>query len=192
MQHNYTIFLQKNQIIAKKLLIKKNKHFIINKKEKRKRNQMNLTEKNTEYFMKQAIKEANKAYQKLEVPVGAIIVKDGEIIARAHNQKETKTDTTKHAEIIAIQKASKKLNAWRLEDCEMYVTLEPCSMCAGAILQARIAKVYYGAKSYQDGSIESAIKLYETKGFNHYPIAQYCDKLPECSKIISNYFKSKR
>ena len=86
--------------------------------------------------MKEALKEAKKAYKKLEVPVGAIIVKDGEIIARAHNQKETKFDTTKHAEILAIQKASKKLNSWRLIDCDMYVTLEPCSMCAGAIINS--------------------------------------------------------
>ena len=97
-----------------------------------------------EIFMKEALKEAKKAYDKLEIPVGAIIVKDGKIIARAHNQKETKCDTTNHAEILAIQKASKKLNSWRLIDCEMYVTLEPCSMCAGAIINSRIKKVYIG------------------------------------------------
>ena len=95
-----------------------------------------------EKFMKEALKEAKKAYKKLEIPVGAVIVKDGKIIARGHNLKETKEDTTKHAEIIAIQKASKKLSAWRLIDCEMYVTLEPCAMCAGAIINSRIKKVY--------------------------------------------------
>ena len=94
-----------------------------------------------EYYMEQALKEAEKAYKKLEVPVGAVIVKDGKIIAKGHNQKETKTDTTKHAEIIAIQKASKKLKSWRLTDCEMYVTLEPCTMCAGAIINSRIKKI---------------------------------------------------
>ena len=99
-----------------------------------------------EKFMKEALKEARKAYSKLEVPVGAVIVKNGEIIARAHNLKETKTDTTKHAEILAIQKASKKLKSWRLLDCEMYVTLEPCSMCAGAIINSRIKKLYIGAQ----------------------------------------------
>ena len=88
--------------------------------------------------MKEALKEAVKAYNKGEIPVGAVIVKDDKIIARAHNQKEEKKDTTKHAEILAIQKASKKLEAWRLQDCEMYVTLEPCSMCAGALIQARV------------------------------------------------------
>ena len=97
-----------------------------------------MTEK--EKFMKEALKEAKKAYEKEEIPVGAVIVKDNKIIARAYNQKEEKRDTTKHAEIIAIQKASKKIDAWRLQDCEMYVTLEPCSMCAGAIIQARKKK----------------------------------------------------
>ena len=91
-------------------------------------------------FMKEALKEAKKAERILEVPVGAVIVKDNKIIARAYNQKETKCDTTKHAEMIAIQKASKRLKSWRLTDCEMYVTLEPCSMCAGALIQSRIKK----------------------------------------------------
>ena len=84
--------------------------------------------------MKLALAEAKKAFDKEEVPVGAVIVQDGKVIAKAHNLKETKTDTTKHAEILAIQKASKKLKKWRLTDCEMYVTLEPCSMCAGALI----------------------------------------------------------
>ena len=95
---------------------------------------------NEEIFMREALKEAKKAYGKLEIPVGAIIVKDGKIISRGYNQKEGKKDSTRHAEIIAIQKACKKLNSWRLLDCEMYVTLEPCSMCAGAIIQSRINK----------------------------------------------------
>ena len=91
-----------------------------------------------EKYMKLALKEAKKAYDKKEIPVGAVIVKDDKVIARAHNLKEIKNDTTKHAEILAIQKASKKLGCWRLEDCEMYVTLEPCCMCAGALIQSRI------------------------------------------------------
>ncbi len=93
--------------------------------------------------MKEALKEAKKAYDKLEVPVGAVIVKDGKIIARAHNIKEAKNDTTKHAEILAIQKASKKLQNWRLNNCEMYVTLEPCSMCAGALIRLKNKKSIY-------------------------------------------------
>ena len=93
--------------------------------------------------MKEALKEAQKALEKEEVPVGAVIVKDGKIIARAHNTKETQKDATCHAEILAIKKACKKLGAWRLLDCEMYVTLEPCSMCAGALINSIIIKIYF-------------------------------------------------
>jgi tRNA(adenine34) deaminase len=144
------------------------------------------------YFINQAYKEALKALYIDEVPVGAIIVKDNKIIARAHNLKESLNLSTAHAEIIAINKASKKLKTWHLDDCIMYVTLEPCVMCAGAIIQSRIKKVVYGAKSYQDGAIESALKLYDTKGFNHYPETMYYDKNENCSKIITDYFKTKR
>ena len=143
-------------------------------------------------FMKEAYKEALKALKKDEVPVGAIIVKDNKIIDRAHNQKESKNLALNHPELLAIKKASKKLNSWHLDDCIMYVTLEPCSMCAGALIQARINTVIYGAKSYQDGAIESAFKLYEIKGFNHYPKTLFLSEMEECSKIISNYFKTKR
>ena len=94
--------------------------------------------------MREALKEAKKALEIEEVPVGAIIVKDGKIIARAHNTKETKKDATCHAEILAIKKACKKLESWRLLDCDMYVTLEPCSMCAGALINARIKRLYIG------------------------------------------------
>ena len=145
-----------------------------------------------QYYMEKALVQANKALKEDEVPVGAIIVKDGKIISKAYNKKEQLQSPTAHAEIIAINKACKKLKTWHLDDCVLYVTLEPCVMCAGAIIQARIKKVVYGAKSYQDGAIESALKLYETKGFNHYPITCFLDNLEDCSKIISNYFKSKR
>ena len=97
-----------------------------------------------EKYMKIALEEAKKAYNKDEIPVGAVIIKNGEVVAKAYNLKETKQDTTNHAEILAIKKASKKLGTWRLTDCEMYVTLEPCSMCAGALIQSRIKKVYIG------------------------------------------------
>ena len=151
-------------------------------------NNMSIDEK----YMLLALKEAEIAKSKNEVPVGAIIVKDDKVIAKAYNKKEQKNQPIAHAEILAIQKACKKLNTWHLDDCVMYVTLEPCVMCAGALIQARIKKVIYGAKSYQDGAIESALKLYEIKGFNHYPETMYFDKLEECSKIITNYFKTKR
>ena len=106
--------------------------------------------------------------------------------------KESLNLPTAHAEILAINKACKKLKTWHLDDCVMYVTLEPCVMCAGAIIQSRIKKVVYGAKSFQDGAIESALNLYEIKGFNHYPETFFYNKLDDCSKIISNYFKTKR
>ena len=96
-----------------------------------------------EYFMQEALKEANKAYLKDEVPVGCVIVKDNKVIARGHNLRETTFDPTAHAEIVAIRKATKKLKSWRLEDCDIYVTIEPCSMCAGTILWSRIKTIYY-------------------------------------------------
>ena len=145
-----------------------------------------------EYFMKQALKEAEKAYKKLEVPVGAVIVKDGKIIARGHNQKETKTDTTKHAEIIAIQKASKKLKAWRLLDCEMYVTLEPCAMCAGAIINSRIKKVYIGTKDNKTGAVGSVLNLFEDFTFNHKVESEIGLMQEECEKILKQFFKELR
>ena len=120
-----------------------------------------------EKFMNEALKEAKKAYKKLEVPVGCVIVRDGKIIARGHNLKETKKDTTKHAEIIAIQKASKKLEAWRLLDCDMYVTLEPCSMCAGAIINSRIRNLYVGTMDKKTGAAGSVLNLFQDFTFNH-------------------------
>ena len=145
-----------------------------------------------EYFMKQALKEAEKAYKKLEVPVGAVIVKDGKIIARGYNQKETKKDTTKHAEIIAIQKASKKLGSWRLIDCEMYVTLEPCSMCAGAIINSRIKKIYIGTKDEKTGAVGSVLNLLEGYKFNHKVEIESGIMQKECEKILKDFFKELR
>jgi len=145
-----------------------------------------------EKFMKVALKEAKKAYEKLEVPVGAVIVKDGKIIARAHNLKETKFDTTKHAEILAIQKASKKLNSWRLIDCEMYVTLEPCSMCAGALINSRIKKVYIGASDKKTGAVGSVFNLLEDYTFNHKVEYEKGVLQDECESILKEFFKKLR
>ena len=150
----------------------------------------NMEEKN--YYMNQALKEAEKAYQKLEVPVGAVIVKDGKIIARAHNQKETKMDTTKHAEILAIQKASKKLKSWRLIDCEMYVTLEPCTMCAGAIIHSRIKKVYIGAMDEKTGAVGSVLNLFEDYKFNHKPEVEKGILKEDCESLLKQFFKELR
>lgn len=149
-----------------------------------------MTEK--EKFMKEALKEAKKAYEKEEIPVGAVIVKDNKIIARAYNQKEEKRDTTKHAEIIAIQKASKKIDAWRLQDCEMYVTLEPCSMCTGAIIQARIKKIYIGTMDEKTGACGSVLNLLEDYKFNHKVEIEKDILKPECEEIIKQFFKKLR
>ena len=143
-------------------------------------------------FMKEALKEAQKAYDKLEVPVGAIIVKDGKVIARAHNLKETKFDTTKHAEILAIQKASKKLKSWRLIDCEMYITLEPCSMCAGAIINSRIKKIYIGALDEKTGACGSVLNLLEDYTFNHKVEVEKGVMKEECEGILKKFFKELR
>lgn len=145
-----------------------------------------------EKFMKAALKEAKKAYDKLEVPVGAVIVKDRKVIARAHNLKETKNDTTKHAEILAIQKASKKLNSWRLIDCEMYVTLEPCSMCAGALINSRIKKVYIGASDPKTGAVGSVFNLLEDYTFNHKVEYEKGVLQDECESILKEFFKELR
>lgn len=142
--------------------------------------------------MKEALKEAKKAYDKLEVPVGCVIVKDGRIIARAHNLKETKLDTTKHAEILAIQKASKKLNSWRLIDCEMYVTLEPCTMCAGAIINSRIKKIYIGTMDEKTGAVGSKLNVLQDYTFNHKVEVQTGVLQQECEKILKEFFKKLR
>ena len=142
--------------------------------------------------MKKALLQAKKAYNKMEVPVGAVIVKDGKVIASAYNQKETKLDTTKHAEISAIQKASKKLNSWRLNDCEMYVTLEPCPMCAGAIIQSRIKKVYYGTPDEKTGAVGSKLNLFKDFKFNHNVEFENSILEKECKEMLQNFFKELR
>lgn len=143
-------------------------------------------------FMKEALKEAKKSYQKDEIPVGAVIVKAGKIIARGHNIKETKTDPTKHAEIIAIQKASKKLQTWRLSGCTMYVTLEPCSMCAGSLIQARIDKVVIGTMDEKTGACGSVLNLLSDYKFNHTVQVETGIMQEECKTILQQFFKELR
>ena len=143
-------------------------------------------------YMKEALKEAKKAELIDEVPIGCVIVKDDKIIARGHNQRETNQSPIGHAEIIAINKASKKLKSWRLEGCDIYVTLEPCIMCSGAIIQSRISKVYYGASDPKGGALGSSINVLEAKNINHHPEVISGVMQEECSKIITNYFKQKR
>ena len=143
-------------------------------------------------FMKEALKEAKKAYDKDEVPVGAVIVKDGKIISRAYNVKENKKDTTCHAEILAIKKASKKLDSWRLEGCSMYVTLEPCPMCAGAIIQSRLDKVIIGTMDYKTGACGSVLNLLKDYKFNHNVEIENGIMQEECEKILQVFFKDLR
>lgn len=137
-------------------------------------------------FMKEALKEAKKAYGKLEIPVGAVIVKDGKIIARAHNLKETKNTALAHAEILAIQKANKKLNNWRLLDCDIYITLEPCVMCLGAITSSRIKNMYIGTPDPKSNeNIEEKIIKYKEKyGIN----AKIGIMQEECEYILKDFF----
>lgn len=144
---------------------------------------------NKEYFMKKALLEAKKAFDEEEVPIGAVIVKDNKIIARAHNLKELKKDTTKHAELLAIQKASKKIGAWRLSECELYTTLEPCPMCAGAIINARIKKVYIGANDEKAGAAGSVLNLFEDYKFNHNVEVEKGILEDECKDILKKFFK---
>ena len=149
---------------------------------------MNIDEK----YMSIALKEAQKAALFDEVPVGAVIVLDDKIIAKAYNKREHSNDPTSHAEINAIRKACKKLNSWRLEDATIYVTLEPCSMCAGTLLQCRIGRIVYGANDPKGGAIVSSLELFNAKNINHHPQITGGVLKEQCSNIISSYFKSKR
>lgn len=157
-----------------------------------KQDSIKLMNENNIKFMKQALKEAEKSYKKEEIPVGAVIVKDGKIIARGHNLKETKTDTTNHAEIIAIRKASKKLKTWRLTGCTMYVTLEPCTMCAGALIQARVDKVVIGTMDAKTGACGSVLNVLKDYKFNHIVETEYGVMEQECSNILKQFFKELR
>ena len=145
-----------------------------------------------ELFMKEALKEAKKAYLEDEVPVGCVIVKDNKIIARGNNKKEKNNNAILHAEIVTLNKAQKKLNDWHLNDCTLYVTLEPCLMCTGAIIQTRIKRVVYGCNDPKGGAVDSILNIKEIKGINHYfeSISKILEK--DCSMILKNYFKSKR
>lgn len=142
-------------------------------------------------FMKFAKEEAILAMNKGEIPVGAVIVKDGVIIGRGHNLKETLNDSTSHAEILAIKEASKYTGSWRLNGAELYVTLEPCPMCAGAIIQSRISKVYIGTFNKDMGACGSVINLLESRELNSFVNVKWLyDK--ECSDILTEFFINRR
>lgn len=144
-----------------------------------------------EKYMKLAIKEATKARSKEEVPIGAIIVKNGEVISRGYNLRESKQNSLKHAEIVAIDKACKRLANFRLEDCELYVTVEPCLMCAGAIVQSRIKKVYFGTRDEKYGAVTSVTKAFEIKSNHKVEFEEGICK-EECEKLMKDFFKEIR
>lgn len=148
--------------------------------------------KNIEFYMSLALKEAQKALLIDEVPIGCVIVKDDKVISRGFNHREKKNLVSSHAEMEAISKANKKLKSWRLEGCDIYVTLEPCLMCAGALIQSRIRNIYFGAKDYKGGAFGSSINVLETKNINHHPNVIGGILEEECSSLISTYFKAKR
>lgn len=143
-------------------------------------------------YMRIALKEAEKAYRVDEVPIGAIVVKDGKVISKAHNLREQKQSATAHAEVLAIEKACKKLGSWRLDGCVLYVTLEPCTMCIGASILARVDGIVYGAKDPKGGSLGSLYDVSLIKGFNHYPwiVSGVCEE--ESSSLLKEFFRNKR
>lgn len=145
-----------------------------------------------EYFMTLAIQEAQKAQQIGEVPIGAIITKNDEVIARAHNLRETLQQPTAHAEHLAIERAAKVVGSWRLEECTLYVTLEPCVMCAGTIVMSRIPRVVYGADDPKGGCSGSLMNLLQNNDFNHRAIVDKGVLQESCSQLLTNFFKQLR
>lgn len=151
-----------------------------------------LTEEEDLFFMREAIKEAELAASEGEVPIGAVIVRGGKIIARGHNRKESDRDPTAHAEIIAIRRAAPLYPSWRIEDAVLYVTMEPCPMCAGAILAARINRVVYGTPDYKAGAVRTLYSLLEDDRLNH-----RCEVIAgvletECRELLRDFFRSQR
>lgn len=142
-------------------------------------------------FMDQALLQAQKAYKKGEVPIGAVVVKNNKVIAKAYNNRERSQIATNHAEVIAINKACKKLKSWRLDGCDLYVTLKPCPMCAGAIVNARINNVYYGAESTNDDENLCETILQNTIRLNHKTNLIYL-KNQDCENILKTFFLNKR
>lgn len=145
-----------------------------------------------EKYMDLAIKEAKKSYQINEVPIGCVIVKDDKVIARGHNRRNTDKNVLAHAEIAAIKKACKKTGDWRLEGCTMYVTLEPCQMCAGAIVQARMDKVVIGAMNKKAGCGGSVLNILQMNQFNHQCQVERGIRGQECSAMMSSFFEELR
>lgn len=151
---------------------------------------MELQEK--EFFMREALKKAQKAYDQEEVPIGAVVVLNGEIIGRGHNLREKEQDATLHAEIKAIRQANQHLGSWRLEDCELFVTLEPCPMCSGAMILARMKKVVFGAFDPKAGTAGTFMNLLQDSRFNHQVEVEQGVLEEECQEILRSFFKGLR
>jgi len=147
---------------------------------------------NQEKYLREALKEAEKAYKKNEVPVGAVIVQDKKIIARAYNQTIKLNDPTAHAEILALRKAARKVGNYRLNDCQMYVTVEPCPMCAGALIWARAKELIYGASDPKSGACGSVINLFSEKKFNHHVKVTFGILEEDCRNLIQKFFRRRR
>lgn len=150
-----------------------------------------MFENNHEFYMNEALIEAKKAYLKNEVPVGAVVVYKGKIIARAHNNREETQLIYGHAEFLALNIAAEKLGSWRLEDCIVYVTMEPCPMCAGAMIQARIKQVYYGAYDLKNGVASSIINMFDLP-FNHHVVVKPLIGNRESEHLLKKFFKELR
>ncbi|MSS64957.1 nucleoside deaminase [Lachnospiraceae bacterium WCA-693-APC-MOT-I] len=144
------------------------------------------------FYMKEAIRQAKKAYKIKEVPIGCVIVQGDKIIARGYNKRNTKKNTLAHAELLAINKASKAIGDWRLEDCTMYITLEPCQMCAGAIVQSRMKRVVIGSMNPKAGCAGSIINLLEMKEFNHQVELEIGVLEKECTELLQQFFRELR
>lgn len=153
---------------------------------------MRTTLTEDERFMKEAVKQAKKAWKIEEVPIGCVIVYEGKIIGRGYNRRTTDKNTLAHAELLAIKRASKKMGDWRLEDCTMYVTLEPCQMCSGAIIQARIKRVVVGCMNPKAGCAGSILNLLQMEEFNHQAELETGVLEEECSLLMKGFFKELR
>jgi tRNA(adenine34) deaminase len=147
---------------------------------------------NDEYFMREALRQAQKAYDAEEVPIGVVIVREGKIIARAHNQVELLKDATAHAEMLALTQAEAAVGDWRLSDCDLYVTKEPCAMCAGALVHTRIRRVVFGCTDPIAGAAGSVINLLQMPGFNHRCDITLTVLQDECAAILQNFFRKRR
>ncbi|MED0708129.1 tRNA adenosine(34) deaminase TadA [Aneurinibacillus aneurinilyticus] len=147
---------------------------------------------NDEYYMGLAIEEARKAEALGEVPIGAVIVRDGQVVGRGYNLRETTKDPLAHAELLAIKEASKTMGGWRLIGATLYVTLEPCPMCAGAIVQARLPRIVYGAMDPKAGCAGSLMNLLQEERFNHQVEMMQGVREEECSELLKNFFRSLR